>query len=166
MKLFTQFAIAAATTACAGVRAPAPASVLTSPRVATVESLNNSAPNTPARLVIVVRDGDAPDRSVPGATVALGRDEASLQSVSALHVTAKADGVVTFERLDPGEYALLVRQIGYAPFQFVVSLRSQCREVLEVYLGQNPLCLFECSPTPGRAVLTTCRRLSNERREE
>jgi len=160
MRLFTQFAVAATATACAGIRPPAPARSLTSPGVTTVESLRNSAADLPARLVVVVRDGDAPDRSVPGATVYLGQDKTNLQAVSTLRASSKADGVVTFERLDPGEYALLVRQIGYAPFEFVVNLRSQCREVLEVYLGQNPLCLFECSPTPGRAVLTTCRRPS------
>lgn len=166
MRLFTQFAIAAAATACAGIRPPTPAGPLTSPGVTTVESLRNSAVDIPARLVVVVRDGDSPDRNVPGSTVFLGRDKTNLQSVSALHASAKTDGVVTFERLDPGEYAILVRQIGYEPFQFVVHLRPQCREVLEIYVGVQPLCLFECPSIPGRAVLTTCRKVSNERKEE
>lgn len=166
MRLLTQLAIAAAATACAGVRAPAPASLTPSPRVATFESLNNSAPNTPTRLVIVVRDVDEPERGVVGAIVYLGRDKTDLRSDSALHASSNGDGVVALERLVPGEYAVLVRRLGYASFQFGVNLQPQCREVLEVYIGKAPLCLLQCSPTPGRAVLTTCRRLSNERREE
>jgi len=166
MRLFTQFAIAAATTACGGARPPAPAGPLMSPGVTTVESPYRSAAKSPAQLLVVVRDGDEPDRALPGATVYLGRDNTNLQSASTLHASSNADGVVTFERLDPGEYAVLVRRLGYASFQFVVNLRPQCREVLEIYVGTQPLCLFECPSIPGRAVLTTCDRVSSERKEE
>ena len=91
----------------------------------------------------------------------LGRAKTNLQSDSALRASSSGDGVVTFDRLDPGEYAILVRRLAYAPFQLVVNLRPQCREVLEVYIGGQPLCLLECPSTPGRAVLTTCRKVSN-----
>src|SRR4051794_11771850 len=119
-RLLALFAIAAAETACGGIRPATPAGPLKSPNVRTVESFARDAANTPAPLVIVVRDVDNPNRSIQQATVFLGRDKISLQSASALHGFSDVNGVVTFEHLDAGEHTILVRRMAYAPFQFVV----------------------------------------------
>jgi uncharacterized Ntn-hydrolase superfamily protein len=107
-------------------------------------------------LVVVVRDVDEPDHVLQQAVVSLQNDFRHPESSAARYATTGDDGRALIEIPRAGEQGVLIRRIGYAPFQFVANLRSPCQEVLEVYIAKAANCLSECPPTPARAVLTTC----------
>jgi len=151
--------------ACSAVQQNAVTPTPGVPVAETVESFSAWPADTPHTLVVVARDADAPDRSLRQASISVvsGRGDPR-SSPLARHAATDQQGVAMFERVASGGHTVDVRRIGYAPFRFVVVLRDKCRrEVLEVYVGEQANCLFECPPTPGRAILTTCRRLPNER---
>ena len=134
------------------------------PEAATVESLSPFATDTLPIVVLVVRDVDAPERPVSQASVWITAGRGDPRSSGGRRGLSDENGRVTIERVGSGDHTIEVRRLGYAPFRFLARLRDNCRhQVLEIYIGQQALCLFDCPPTPARAVLTTCRRLPNER---
>ena len=130
----------------------------------TVESLSPFATDTLPTLVLVVRNVDAPERPVSQASVWIMAGRGDPRSSGHQRGLSDENGLVTIARAGSGDHTIEVRRLGYAPLRLLATLRDNClHQVLEIYIGQQALCLFDCPPTPARAVLTTCSRLPNER---
>lgn len=158
------FAIAASINGCLHRRLGPPAPDRAVLEATTVESLSPFATDTLPILVVVVRNVDAPERAVSQASVCIMADRGDPRLSGHQCGLSDENGLVTIERAGSGDRTIEVRRLGYAPFRFLATLRDNCRhQAVEIYIGQQAVCLFECTPTPGRAVLTTCRRLPNER---
>ena len=126
--------------------------------VTVVERARESSIDTAGTLSIVVRDVDEPNLSLREAVVVVAPSGGNLESPTTPPVLTDREGRATFVHLSDGRYDVLIRRVGYERLQIALDRRPRCREVLEVYLGQAPNCLFECPITPALAVLTTCRR--------
>ena len=137
-------------------RVPAQSPTVTAP-VSVVVHLQKGWPDSARALTIVVRDADQPDRPLESAIVSIAHSATEPLRSPISSVTTTGDGEATLVGIDGGEYRISARRIGYTPFTFDVRLRPNCQNVIEIYLGQAVLCLFDCPSTPPRAVLTTCR---------
>lgn len=158
------FAVVATITGCLHRRVGAPAADRAVAEATTVESLNPFARDTLPTVVLVVRDVDAPERAVSQASVWITAGRGDPRSSTGRGWLSDENGRVTVQRMGSGDHMIEVRRLGYAPFIFLATLRDNClHQVLEIYIGQQAVCLFECPPTPPRAVLTTCGQLPNER---
>lgn len=105
-------------------------------------------------LRVIVRNADAPEQTVWSVRVLL-RDAKAADSTGRLTDSA---GVAAFGALAAGAYLADIRRIGFASLNGVpIRIEPGCGTVVEVYLGLQALCLGECPPTPGRAVVSTCR---------
>ena len=158
------FGVVVSINGCLQRRVGAPAPDRAVAEATTVESLNPFARDTLPIVVLVVRDVDAPERSLSQASVWITPGRGDPRSSTGRRGLSDENGRVTLQRMGGGDHTIEVRRLGYAPFIFLAPLRDNClHQVLEIYIGQQAVCLFDCPPTPARAVLTTCGRLPNER---
>lgn len=156
--------------ACTHLRSRHAATTAPEPVVATIVSNDFRLWNPRSALRIVVRDVDAPDKSIPEARILISRahrQPAQRDQIFAILGEGRGLGPVS---LDSDDYVVQVRYIGYESSRFTVHLRANCEQVLEVYATRaeargdrvclagaaSTSCPAEPSPTPARAVLTTC----------
>lgn len=107
-------------------------------------------------LRVLMRYADFPERTESGVRVVLRRRDS--QAADSLVQLTDSAGVAAFADLEAGDYIADIRRIGFQPLIGVpMRIEPGCGTVVEVYLGIEALCLGECPPTPGRAVISTCR---------
>jgi hypothetical protein len=111
--------------------------------------------DTTRALKVLVRDVDDPETPIAEARVIISP---AADSTRRRVFAVDAQGTALIRDLTPEKFTIRVHRIGYAPAAFLIPVRGVCKEVLELYLGKQAMCLFQCPPTPARAVLTTCPR--------
>ena len=99
---------------------------------------------------VAVRDVHQPTHEIPVATVLLD---------GSTHLALQTDdhGVAHGRSLQPGEYRLTIRRIGYIPLETRVTLDAGCRISVEAYLTFLACDLGPCPAVdPPRVTVTTC----------
>lgn len=116
---------------------------------------------------MVVRDADAPDVPVDGASVIVLAPGGKRPQAGS---PTNEKGLTVSLKLDTAHVTVLIRRIGYTEARFALTLRPACEQVLEVYIAQalvmfdrcqvvtssSPPCYPDPPRTPSRAVFTTC----------
>ena len=160
-------AIVGANARAASAQFSGPSATVTIVTVPRAAALTSDTTNT---LVVVVRDFRAPDQPIEAAVVLLeARNETEPPPHSIRSAQTRPDGRTTFADLNADNVqGVIVRRIGFDPVHVIATFVSRCRQTLEVYIDHAAI-LTELlwrtppSPNPGRAVLTTCAPLPNER---
>jgi hypothetical protein len=143
---------------------------------AIVESASDRMSSTAISLGIVIRDVDAPDRPLDGASIVVERASSGGARAVSMARYSNNDGAATLSPVDSGEYSVLVRRVGYRQARVAVRVRPACKQVLEVYVAADVL-MFDRNQvvtatvtgsatdrrerppettSPNRAVFTTC----------
>jgi Carboxypeptidase regulatory-like domain len=149
--------IAVLATACHARPTPVPAPAV-APALVVYARLPGArfAPGDSVPLTVLVRQADDPRVSVQGAAVVVHPAGATAAGPTAIGAYSDSTGHASFATLPPGEYRLLVRRIGYAAHTVPLTLPSGCPVAVEVYLGMQFTCLFQCPAMPAHVTVTTC----------
>jgi protocatechuate 3,4-dioxygenase beta subunit len=103
-----------------------------------------------------VRQADDPRVTVHGASVLAFPVSAAMAAPAPIGAYTDSTGHASFPTLPPGTYRLQVRRLGYAAHAVPLMLPSGCPMVVEVYLGIQSTCLFDCPAMPAHVTVTTC----------
>jgi len=126
-------------------------------------------------LKFIVRDVNQPDSPIYYARAVVEPTNAA--AGAALYATSDSSGTANLLVPVSGVYHVRILSIGYDRLEFNVRLEAECQQVVEVYVarsvdspgdvvytsGHEPKRKWSMTPTAGRAVLTTCPPLPNER---
>ena len=173
MTIARTFVLAATLSSVHGFQRPSLAQYGAQASPAVVTTIDSPAealrtPNTALR--IVVRDADGPDQPIGQAYVVVSRvDSASKNDYPQRGISSNDRGLLTV-RLTAGDYTVSVRRVQFHEARFTIHVRSNCEQILEVYIthalypfdrcqvttGTNPPCDPGPPPTLSRAILTTC----------
>ncbi len=121
-------------------------------------------------LRIAIRDSDAPDEAIDQASIIVSRLDSATAGQPSHRASSNDRGNVAAMRLDGGDYTVTVRRVGYHIARFTLHVRSNCEQILEVYITRSLVEFDRCQvqtsgrppcdpgppPTPTRVVLTTC----------
>lgn len=107
-------------------------------------------------LSVAVRAVDDPTDGLLRATIRVWRVGVDSTRFRRREASADTLGIARFDSLPAGDWRVEGFRIGYKRHSIIVQSVPGCRTVVELYLALSPSCLFECTTTAPRSVVTTC----------